>query len=353
MAPTIPTLKQIIDRCRADFRIEAGIDVLRRSIESALLRVQAKVSQAQYAYLKYVDDQGFADTADEAHFWRHAALRGLYQKPATPATGTVRFTGVDGTTIPLGTGVARSDGATYTTTEELDIGSTTTGLVDIAVEADEVGTASNCEDDQPLTLSGSIVDVDSDATWLVTLVDGTDDETQADGLSRYLDDVSNPDSGGGTAGDYERWALEVSGVTRAWETAVGGNEVAVAFVRDNDGTGSAILPDAGERTEVEDYVQELAPITVDVSVTTLTALTVNVTLTALSPNTTAVQNAVTAELEDFFATYPEPGLQIELSQIEAAISAATGETSHVMSVPAAAVAPTSTQLPILGTITFP
>lgn len=353
MAPTIPTLQQIIQRVRADFRVEAGIDVLRRSIESGLLRVQAYQSKAQYAYLKYLNDQAFPDTADEEHFWRHAANRGLEQKDAQSATGVVRFTGVDTTVVPLGQSVSRSDGLTYVTTETGAIGDDVTGQLDLAVEAEQVGSDSNNDDGAALTLSTSIVGVDSACTWESTTIDGTDDETQADGYARYLQDVRNPASGGGASGDYVRWALEVPGVTRAWEYAIGNNEVAVAFVRDNDGSGAAILPDSGERDEVQTYVQAKAPITVTISIRVLTALTVNVTLGALTPNTSAVQDAVEAELVDLFGREAEPGATIELSQIDAAISEAAGETSHIMTVPAAAVSPTITQIPILGSISFP
>lgn len=352
MAFTVPTLKQLIDRARADFRTEAGIDVLRRSIESALVRVQAALIKGNYAYQKYLNDQAFPDTADEANFWRHAANRGIYQRAAAPAQLTVTFTGVDTTAIPAGTEATRSDGAVYTTDDDAEIGSSVSGEVDVAVTATEAGSDGNCEDGTVLTLSSPITDVDSEATVLATLVDGSDDETQADGYARYVQDVTSPQSDGGTAGDYVRWALEVEGVTRAWEYALGSNEVGVAFVRDNDGTGSAILPDAGERTAVEEYVQGEAPITVTVSVRTLTALTVNVTLTALSPDTADIRAAIVEELVDLFRREAEPEVTIELSQFGAAISAASGETSHVMSVPAAAVTPTSTEIPILGTVTI-
>jgi uncharacterized phage protein gp47/JayE len=176
-------------------------------------------------------------------------------------------------------------------------------------------------------------------------------ETVADGLTRYLQDVRNPTSDGGGTGDYVRWAREVAGVTRAWETSAEAGEVEVAFVRDNDGSGSAILPDSGERAAVLAYVQEQAPITVVVSVATLTANTVNFTLSVL-PNTVAVQDAVEAELADFFTREAEPGGTLDLSRINEAISSAAGETSHVLASPAADVTSTSTQMPILGTVTF-
>lgn len=349
MAFEVPTLAAIVARCRADFRSEAGIDPLRRSIESALIRALAGQSKGQYAYATYLGEQAFLDRADETHFWRWAAIWGIYQEAATPWTGTVRFTGTNTTVIPIGTEIARSDGQLYTTDAA---GTIALGIADIAVTASVEGADGNNDDAQALTLSTPIAGIDSTCTVTSTDVDGADVESQADGLTRLLAQIQTPPSGGGT-GDYVRLAREVAGVTRAWETSLGAGSVSVAFVRDNDGSGAAILPDAGELAEVLAHVQAGAPITVTVSVVTLTALTVNVTLSALVPNTTAVHTAITAELTDFFAREGSPGGTINLSRLNEAISAAAGETTHVMSVPAADVTATSTQVPILGTITFP
>ena len=351
MAFVVPTLKTLIERARADFRTEAGIDVLRRSIESALLRAQAALIKGNYAYQKYLNDQAYPDTADEEHFWRHAANRGIYQKPAAPAQLTVRFTGVEGTTVPTDTEITRSDGAAYLTDED-GVVAAEIEYVDIPCTAVVAGSDGNCEEGTVLTLSSSLTDIDSTAEVQATLVDGTDVETQAEGYDRYVQDVQSPESDGGTAGDYVRWALEVEGVTRAWEYSIGSNTVAVAFVRDNDGSGSAILPDSGERDDVEEDVQGMAPITVTIQVRTLTALTVNVTLTALEVDTPAVRAAIVAELVDLFERDAEPGVDMALSQFTSAIGQAAGEHSHIMSAPAAAVSPTTTEIPILGTVTI-
>lgn len=350
MAFQVPTLQAILARVKADFFSETQVQALRRSVEYALIRAFAGQAKGEYGFLSWIFQQAFADTAAETYFWRHAALRGIFQKAPTPWTGTYTFTGVDTTAIPSGTVLSRTDGWLYETTEDAEI----TGddvTVPITASVDFEGSDGNNDVGDPLALASPITGIDNEGEVAESTTDGTDVETLADGLVRYLQDVRNPTSDGGGIGDYVRWALEVAGVTRAWEESIGAGEVSVAFVRDGDGSGSAILPDSGERAEVLAYVQEQAPITVTVSVVTLTANTVNFTMSVV-PDTTAVRNAVEAELEDFFAREAEPGGTLDLSRINEAISSAAGETSHVLAVPAADVTSTSSQVPILGTVTF-
>jgi len=343
---TVPTLQAILARIKADFRAVLGVDPQTSTIEYALVRAEAAQSKGQYSYGAYIKDQGFPDLADEQHFWRWAAIWGVYQLPPTPWKGTYKFTGANDVDIPAGTELSRSDGQLYAT----DVLITLPGDVAITAKLGYEGTLANCDDGQPLTLSTPITDVDSEGVVLSTSVDGTDVESHEDGLTRLLGVIRTPASGGGP-GDYVTWAREVPGVTRAWETALGAGAVAVTFVRDNDGPGAAVLPDPGEIEDVRAHVQSKAPITVVVSVTTLTANTVNFVMSVVPDNPT-VRQAVEAELEDFFVREAEPGATLDLSRMNAAISAAAGETSHVLTTPAADVTSTPSQMPLLGTVTF-
>ncbi len=350
-----PTRAEILEGIKADMRLELGLDPLRRSVEYALARALTGQSKGQYAFIRWVFRQCFPDSADADAVWRWCRIFGLTQKAATPWQGTYRFTGVDTTTVPAGTEVVRSDGYTYTTDVAGDIGETTTGILDVAITAaaDYYGTDGNNDDSQPLALVTPILDVDSDGVVLSTDNAGEDLETAEEGLERLLLHLRTPPSGGGP-GDYIRWALEVPGVTRAWEFAnlYGPNTVGVAFVRDNDGTGVDIIPDSTERTELEDYMATVAPITVGVYAIPLAALLVPVTISALDPDTGAVETAIGVSLEDFFLREAEPGATMALSRFDAAISAADGELSHVLDAPAAPVTATTAQLPILGTLSF-
>ena len=348
-----PTRAEILEQIKADMRIELGSDPLRRSVEYALARAEMGQSKNQYGFLKKIFRQCFPDTADSDSFWRWARIYGIDQKAPTPWQGTVTFTGVDTTVIPALTQIVRSDGATYETDAEHEIGEDVSGEVTIACTAiaDDYGTEANNDDGQPLSIVTPILDVDNACTVVETTNAGEDIEDAEDGLVRLLAHLRTPPSGGGP-GDYVRWALEVAGVTRAWEFAnlEAPNSVSVAFVRDDDGTGAAIIPDADERAEVLAYLNTKAPITVDVRVITLTALTVDVEVSELDPDTAAVLNAIEVSLEDFFLREAAPGATLALSRFSAAISGATGELSHVLDVPAAAVVATTAQIPILGTV---
>lgn len=335
-------------------RLELGVDPLRRSVETALMKAQMGQSSDQYGYLTYIFRQLFPDSADEFYFWRWAGIYGVDQKPATSWTGTATATGTPGTIIPASRSFTQSDGSTYTLTNgpvTIDGG----GEADLELEVDAAyaGADSNLDTGQTLQFTSPLAGADSSVTITDTTHTGSDVETSTEGLARLLLELRSPPSGGGP-GDYVRWALEVDGVTRAWEYAnlEGPNTVSVAFVRDDDGTGSDILPDSDERAAVLAHIQSVAPITVAVSVITLSALLVDVTISVLSPDTSAVRTAVETSLADFFSREPEPGTPIQLSRLDSAISNADGEVSHTMTVPAAAVTSTTAQMPILGTVTY-
>ncbi len=334
-----PSTRDIINRVESDFRVEAGINPLRRSTEYGLLRGVAGQSKGHYGLLIKLARLGFPDTAAmEAPdlFWRWANVLGIDPKPAEPWIGVYRITGVDTTPIPDETEVVRSDGTRYQVVGDFVVGEVTTGYVDVVLTAQDgyEGTAGNNTDGSPLALASPIVDVDSEGTVQSTTEDGSDEETAEEGLVRLLLKYRNPNRGGGV-GDYEFWALEVGGVTRAWEDSPGPQEVTVAFVRDNDGPGADIIPDAGEREEVRAYVQSKAPLTVNVTVVELAANPIVVEITDLEPDTPQVRAAIEEELLDFFAREAEPGGLIRISRLREAISAATGETDHTLVSPAA------------------
>ncbi len=334
-----PTQAEVIRRVEGDFRLEAEVNPLRYSVEYGLLRALAGQSKGLYGFLENVRQLAFPDTAviiSEPHFWRWASVFGIDKKGATPWRGTYRFTGVDTTAIPAFTELVRSDGWRYYTLVDAEIGSEDSGQVDVAIEAieDYEGAEGNNTDGSPLALATPISDVDSEGSVRDTTNAGEDEETGEEGFERLLARYRTPARGGG-AGDYVTWALEVPGVTRAWEASPAPGEVTLRFVRDNDGTGVDILPDAGEIEEVRAYVQSKAPLTVVVSVLELSANLITVEITDLDPDTSGVRDAIELALEDFFVTEAEPGGEILVSRISEAISAATGESSHTLVTPAA------------------
>lgn len=349
MPVSIPTRSEILARILADFRVETGADPLRRSPERGLSVALMGQSRALYGVLEWMLRQLFVDSADDDIFWRWAKIYGIEQKAATIWQGTALADGEVGTPIPAGSVLTRPDGEEYTTLADATISEE--GAAELELIASTIGVAAALEGGQELTFSTPIAGITPEVDVTSTTVAGADVESRQDAQVRVLFRLANPPSGGGP-GDYKRWALEVAGVTRAWEFPLydGANTVGVAFMRDND-EGDPI-PDIGERGQVQTYLDSVAPITAIPQVLTLSALAVDIEIEDLVPNTAAVRNAIEDSLRDFFAREAEPGATLELSRIDAAISAAPGEISHKLIVPSVAPTATPLQIPTLGDIIY-
>lgn len=340
----IPTLTQLITLAQTDLG-----GVKRKSVEFAIARMSANATKGLYSFLGWCLDQCFPDTAEPTYFWRWAGTFGIFQKSPTQWQGTYIFTGGASASVPAGTELHRSDGVLYTTTAAASI---TAGVGTAPILASDPGAASNSAPDQILSLSAPIAGVDTDGIVQSTTVAGADAETPAAGLSRLLLRLRTPPAGGGPH-DYERWALECPGVTRAWEFANldEQNSVSVAFARDLDGPGAAAVPDAGERAVVLAYLQAHAPITVTPKVLATVATPVDVTIQGLVPDTVATRNAIAASIQDLIAREGVPRGLLARSRLDEAISVAAGESSHVLVAPASDLTFTALQMPVLGTFT--
>lgn len=350
-----PSLAAIIERIAADIesRLPGADARLRRSNLAVLARAEAGVAHGLYGYLDFLARQIIIDTADTDYLERWAAVWGLSRLPAVAATGEIAATSVVELLIPIsvGTIVQRSDGAQFITTQISQESGPNTVTAQVAALV--AGNAGNTAAGSRVTFASPIPGVNAHAVVGASgLGGGADLESDDDLRARLLARIRKPPHGG-NADDYVAWAKEVAGVTRVWVEPLfaGAGTVRVYFVRDGDGTGAAILPDSGEIAAVEDHINTVRPVTADVTVAAPTALNVAFTL-QITPDTTAVREAITAELTDLFRRESEPAGTILLSHLREAVSAAAGETDHVMSVPTANVVAAAGEMPMLGTITW-
>lgn len=354
MAFNRPTLAQLIERVRADLEFSlAGTDAhLRYTYEEVFAMVEAGLAHGLHGHLLWLSKQLIIDTSEDEYLLRWADIFGVTRSVAVAAVGFLTITGVSTTVISAGDEFQRSDGSIVTLDSDATI---VAGTVDAPVTAVVAGVLANSDPGTSYTKSTPQVDVDSVAT--VTDVDGIGiaqgaDIESIDALKvKLLSRIRTPPKGGGP-GDYVNWALEVSGVTRAWElpNQYGHNTVGLTFVRDND---VSIIPDAGEVTTMQAYLDTKAPITVEVTAFAPTPIDLDVTLTTLTPNTLTIQSAIDTELEDYILRTAEPSATHYISQINEVISLAAGETDHVMTVPAANVVTAVFEILVKGTTTFP
>ncbi|MEN6332250.1 MAG: baseplate J/gp47 family protein [Smithella sp.] len=345
-----PTLTELIQRAVNDMnsRLTGTDTALRRANTNALAKMHSGAIHGLYGYLAYIADQIIYDTAEKEYLERWASIWGINRKAADYATGSVVFTGTSGTVIPEGTEIQRSDELIFTLDSDITlVNGTGTGIV----TASEAGSDSNTVTGIVLSLINTIDGLSTSITvGSGGITGGSDEEDDDDLRTRFLARIRQAPHGGASF-DYVTWALEVSGVTRAWcfPEQLGVGTVGVTFVCD-DQEGS-IIPDVATVAAVQAHIDEERPVTVDVTVFAPTAVPLNMTI-QLTPDTVANRTAVEAELQNLISREAEPEATILLSHLNEAISIATGETDHVLVSPTANVTHSKSQIAVLGTITW-
>lgn len=345
-----PTLADIINRTFADLvgRLNLQGALLRRSVVGVLARVLAGASHLLHGHLDYIARESMPDTAvDNLPRWSN--IWGVTLKDAEFASGPVTFPGtVDGTPIPAGTAIKRSaDGVQYTTQADATV---IGGTVTVTVKADDAGELGNADVGTQLTIVFPIENINSTgAVASGGIVNGSDVEKPPSQRARMLARIKQPPHGGADF-DYVAWALEVPGVTRAWvyPLHLGAGTVGVTFVRDDD---TSMIPDPAEVAAVQDYIDAHRPVTADATVFAPIADTLNFSIEA-TPSTAAIKAAIEAELRDFLAREAEPGGTLFLSRINEAISIASGEFDHTLTLPSADVVYATGHIATFGAITW-
>lgn len=212
----------------------------------------ASVATGIYQHQSWIVRQIFADTADSDFLELHAKTRNLIRKPATTASGTADFTGTPYAVLPAGQEI-RGETLSVITTQEVVIDED--GKASSTVSATVPGTTSNTSVITPAELVSAPMGVNS-RVLIQPMNGGTEKETDAALLARYLDLIRRPPAGGNKY-DYRRWALEVPGVTNAFvyplRRGIGTVDVAITSA---DGLPSQDIIDA-----VQAHIDDVRPVT--------------------------------------------------------------------------------------------
>jgi len=347
---TRPTRQEIIDRIRADVAarlLTDGGTPPRRSALDTLSVVMGGAVHTLHGFLEYMAKQPFEDTADTEFLERRARMRGITRKAAVAASGQVLFTGTDGAAILAGAELRRTDGALFT----LDASAIIAGGQAVAtVTAADPGADGNTEAGQTLTMLSPVPGVQSVATIQAEGIAGGFDTESDDALRARVLERMRKTPQGGNATDYERWAKEVAGITRAWckPLWLGLGTVGVIVVCDDQAGG--IVPTPEKLAEVQAYIEELRPVTATLYVIAPTPVPVAFSL-SITPDTPEVRAAVEAELQDLLSRM-EPGGSLLLSHVREAVSIAAGETDNVITAPAANITPAAHEILTFGAIAW-
>lgn len=345
MAFDRPTLRELITQMTTDAEREAGAKQLRQSNLRVLPKVFAYACHGLYGFITWILKQLFPDTAEKQYLERQATIQGIYRRAASKATGTLTVSYTEGATLPVGTIFMADDQTRYETTAEPEVGSYT-----VPVQCLEVGTIGNREAGQTYTLVSPVTGVDAEAVGS-EMAGGAEAESDESLRERLLYRLRNPPRGG-TATDYVAWAKEVPGVTRAWcfpkEQGIG--TVVVRFATDeltDDG-----IPTSGMVQIVADHIAESAPVTAATTVVAPVAKPVDFRIKDLIPDSESVRAQVEAELKSLFVREATPGEALLISHIRQAISSAAGEEDFELLEPTADVPAVSTQLLVVGEVTY-
>lgn len=349
-----PTLNDLIERVSTDIASRlpgASTTLLRRSLAGILARAEAGAVHSLYGYLDFIARQALPDTAEDEYLLRWASIwlpNG--RKPATFANGinAVQLTGTAGSPVPAGTMLVRNDGVQFRTLSDVALGSS--GAL-VSVRAETPGSASNTAAGVSISLLQPVTGVRSSALVVAPGIGGGVDQETIEALrARVINRIQKPPQGG-SKDDYETWALEVPGVTRAWiyPRQMGPGTVTVIIADDEAAT--APVPSPATVAAAQDYIDERRPVTAEVFVAAPSTLTINMSIRLL-PNTLATQAAARAELEDLFLREAEPGGKIPISKIREAVSIATGVEDNIVESPSADIQGAVGQIPVLGSIAW-
>ena len=347
-----PTLKQLNERIAGDFSgrlLDSGKPLV-RSVIAVLAKVWSGASYALHSVLAWIYRQVFIDTAEGPNLRRWADVWAIPPKEEDYASGICLFPGMEDAVFPATTLIQhRATGSQYVARED---GAYSGGNMRVPVKALEAGTAANLPAGAEVVLVAPLDGIQS--TGLVDaggITGGVDAETDDELRMRLLARLRRPPRGGSKA-DYEAWALEVPGVTRAWcyPLGLGLGTVSLTVVTDNAPDGP--IPSEEMVQRVKDHIEPLRPATVkDFEVFAPEPLPIAIRL-AVNPDTEAVRAAVLAELGDLIAREGVPGATLYRSHINEAVSIAPGEFDHILLEPEHNIEVPEGYFPMLTDVVF-
>ncbi|MCA8045469.1 baseplate J/gp47 family protein [Burkholderia arboris] len=364
-----PTLSDLKAQVAADVQanLQGVSALLRNSVLRVITVVQAGLAYLHYGYLDWIAKQAVPWTATDEYLVGWGALKNVYQKGATPASGTATFQGSAGVPIPSGTTVVRGDGRTYVVQASGAVGGG--GSVTVALTDSQPGAAGNCDAGTVLSLGTAIPGIQSSGVAAAAFTGGADVEN-TDALRTRVIAAFQSVPQGGDQNDYILWATAVPGVSRAWcaPNGFGAGTVVLYFMMDQaesahsgfpqgtNGVASSETRTAGKATGdqliVANAIYEVQPVTALMYACAPNNNPVNFSISGLSTASSSTRAAVSAAISDVFLRKGSPGGTVDISDINSGIAAVPGTSGFVITVPAGNIVSVTGYLPTLGTVTF-
>ncbi|WP_345815251.1 baseplate J/gp47 family protein [Paraburkholderia sp. PREW-6R] len=318
-----PTQASLIERVRQGFRAKlpnSDAWIFPNNLWIAATVVGGMLWEL-YAQAVAILAQCMPDTATGIWLQRWANLFRVYVKMPQAATGPLVVSGIPGTDVPAETIFARADGTQYVTQTDLALDANGDGVATVACSV--AGSDGNALANDPMTLVSSVPGLNSDAVVGGGGIGaGTDIEEDDDLRARMLARMARRNRYG-TLQDYEDWALEVPGVTRAWASSVG-NVINVYFAMDAAYPGQFGVPQQSDAVILDAYLTDPCrkPIGAIPMARLPTGIPLNITIRCPSPFTAAIQSAVQSELDSYLLRTASPGRGYTAQDMQRVIDAA-------------------------------
>lgn len=342
MTASRPTLNQIYDRVYFDIisRIpsrESKFKAPKVTFIKILSLAIAGVSHGLYGFAEALHASHFLDKARAGVLDRWGFVFGVRRKKETKAFGYGEFKIIGNySRMKIGT-IFEGGERKYVS---IDIPQKTgDSSILVRVSSIESGKAFNLEENIPLKMVSPIDGIDPNGSvGEGGITGGADQERDSSYRERIIDRIRRPPQGGADS-DYERWAKEIPGVTRAfvYPKRRGAGTVDIAFVMDGE---DDILskPESAIFKEVARNIKRKAPSTAIANVIPLIPKPLNLKI-EISPPTDEVKASVVAEVKDLIRRESHAGKAdgsvgtIRLSRLREAISQAKGEDFHTLIFP--------------------
>lgn len=161
----------------------------------------------EYRELNSILTRAFAQTSYGEWLDLKASEFGLTRKQGSYSTGTITFTGSNGTLIPANTAVQTQDGLRFLTQVAVTIAS---GTATVNVQAESIGSDYNIAIN---SISGLVVSINgvNSSSNSIAMTGGSGIESDSDLLARIIVKAKTP-PGSGNVGDYQTWAMSVDGI---------------------------------------------------------------------------------------------------------------------------------------------
>lgn len=373
----VPSAKTIFSRLAAASEVillgiypQADVKAISRAVRSArgmfavIWSAVAPEVRETHDHIAWWARQWMPDSADdETMILRHASIWGTEPRPATKAVGSVTIEGVAGTVLASGIVLTSTATNTYVTTSGGTIAAG--GTVIVTAQAVTAGSAGNLESGVQLSTLAAYPKI-SKVTVATAFAGGADDEEPEEVQVRYLQRIREPPMGGSSQ-DYQAWVGNVASVyaVKVVEDWIGRGSVGLVIALKND-DGTPRIPTELELTAIGNYIGAqgsqtgVRPVTARVIPVAAELVEVPVSV-RLRPDGALTRAAVQLAYDRFIATIGDEddmenespiGATIEPSRISEAISAADGEYSHDLTIPAARYTLGTKECPIATAITW-